>query len=269
MGAFSGIGFGRLIKTVIPGLMLLVTLIGYFDLVTWLVRDETPALRLVAEDFPVVAAIAFPASILLGIMSNMVMFAVATNALIRTPFNRGEGAELCRLETQLLERTLRLKADWLKSTPEIPYDLEYLLAPDIRLERQVFLQDSYWYYLEFQMNTALALLVSSPLVAVLSYQYVAWLGGDTALKYAVVPLVLLAGLVLVRVLVGAARLNYRRHRTKLTSMLVAALHSAELEVQKAEANDVSVSLFARNRSRPKELLPATPRRGARCAGADG
>jgi hypothetical protein len=73
-----------------------------------------------------------------------------------------------RIEQALLEHAIALKANRFKqqlADAQIVLDLEYLLIGEVEPEKLAFLQESYWYYLDFQMNVGLALALAVPLLA--------------------------------------------------------------------------------------------------------
>lgn len=230
----AGMGFTRLIKTFVPGVLLFIIAVGYVEVAATLGRGQYVLLPLFATNVSIAVAVASVAGIMLGVLSNMVVFAWANDRLVRKPFDAAH-PWVAETERSLTRRAVHIKRakDLAPQVPMDAFDAEYLLTAEIPLDKDTFLRESYWYYLEFQMNTALAILVGLPLAVSGAYAYFVWLGlpptGGVVLG-AMIALVLSYMIVW---LIQTARLNYRRHALKRISMLIAAVRTAESGVPRA------------------------------------
>ncbi|MEV4655552.1 hypothetical protein [Micromonospora sp. NPDC049301] len=256
MGSLDSLGFTRLIRTVIPGLLLSVTSAGYFDIVAFHLGHGTPVYSWSERSATLVIAGGLPLSIVFGIVSNMLVFGWATDHLIRKPFAHAHPA-IGSLEAKLRDEVVSLKAPhWSVDLAGSGFqpDLEFILINEIQLEKITFLQESYWHYLEFQMNTAVAFIYATPLAvaAILTGTKSSgqiWLGVCAS---AVVALVVIA---LALFLVRTARVNFRKHRFKRLSLLL----SAAYEVRKTGSTDGSDRLEG-VAIRPHDLRLPGPRK---------
>jgi hypothetical protein len=105
MNIFGAVTFGNLIKTFLPGLVWLIAfailetdfaqLRGY-DSDVWKILGNK-------EQASTVLILAFPASIFVGLLSNVVVFMGLNDFLVRTPF-RKKRAELFALHAELSQQ---------------------------------------------------------------------------------------------------------------------------------------------------------------------
>jgi hypothetical protein len=273
MTILNGLGFSRLIKTVVPGLLLVGIVGGYADLISSFVGHGDPVFQWAQRNVSLAAALALPLSIALGILSNTVMFGWANDRLIRQQFDR-EQPGVSRMEQELLEHAIALKASDFKqqlADAQVILDLEYLLIGEVELEKLTFLQESYWYYLDFQMNVGLALALAAPLLAGLSAKGILLLSPKiwiaVTLGIAVIPLSAL----LLMFLLKAARLNYHKHRVKRLSLLIAAADTAARSREVTEGNELKSPaellrwLRRSRRSLPQSCAPPTHDQRSRSA----
>lgn len=224
----AGMGFTRLIKTFVPGVLLFIIAVGYVEMAAMWARGHYVLLPLLASNVSLAVAVASVAGIMLGVLSNMVVFSWASDRPVRKPFD-AVNPWVKRTERALTSRAVHIKRAK-ELAPEVPidaFDAEYLLTSEIPLDKDTFLRESYWYYLEFQLKTALGILLGLPLAITGSYAYLSWLGLPTtaALVFGLLAALILSYMVVW--LIQTARLNYKRHALKRISMLIAAVRGAE------------------------------------------
>lgn len=229
MNVFGAFNFGRLIKTFLPGVMLLLGVVLILDAASyWLNQPPHRLARLIAAQGLIATALAVPLSLILGIFCNMVFYAYANDRLIRQKFKTDEPV-LHGFKEHLLARVI----EHLEKQDTIPkeklaairghLDLEALLLPKIDLAKLVFLQESYWYYLEFQLNILLAIVfvAFSSSIHIFTYASVEKIGlwGAGAL--------IASGIVVTcigcRMCIVSARKNYRSHIAKTNSYYLSLL----------------------------------------------
>lgn len=232
MNVFGGMGFARLIKTFVPGVFLLLGLAGYFDLASVKLRGAAALWPWASANPALAIAVVSVAAIAVGVLSNMIVFTFATDRLIRRPFAK-KNASLESEEVALLQATQKLVCVGHIATVDVfPLDLEYLLAREIALDKLTYLQESYWYYLEFQMNMGVALTASGPLVVVGAFLCATWMGSGQVLAVGISAVVLALVVATMALLLKTARVNYARHRVKRFSMFLAAFSHLQREVSK-------------------------------------
>ena len=102
MNIFGAVTFGSLIKTFLPGLVWLVAFLILDADLAHLCGYETYVWKTLAnKDFaPALLVVAFPASILIGLLSNVIVFMGLNDLLVRNPFKKRQ-PELSDLHTSL------------------------------------------------------------------------------------------------------------------------------------------------------------------------
>lgn len=239
MSLLSGLGFSRLIKTVVPGLLIVGIIGGYVDLVTSFAGHGDPVFQWMQRNFSLAAALALLLGVVLGIFSNMVVFAWANDRLIRKRFDR-ERPEIGQFEQAFLKAVTQAKASRFSrdlAAAKITLDLEYLLTEEVDLGRWSFLQDSYWYYLEFGMNMSMATVLAVPWLSALSVKGFLKLSAPAWVAAVAAVVVVTLGTFIVLFLINTARLNYSKYRMKRLSLLVAAADAAMNSRGIPKAND--------------------------------
>jgi hypothetical protein len=233
MNIFGAVTFGSLIKTFLPGLVWLCAFAiveadiaqyrGYESYVVKILGNKDQAATLLI--------IAFPASIFVGLLSNVIVFMGLNDWLVRTPFKlkNKELSDLhARLSQMLLDKSwtaLGLNDGALKNTFNRFTDPEIILVERIGPEKLAYVREQYWYHLEFQLNLLMsffavfvALVVSAFLNGVFDST-----GGVRLIVVIVVYVLISLGLLC------AARKNYERHVAKMASLLTAVLTQPEGE----------------------------------------
>lgn len=229
MNVFGAFTFGSLIKTFIPGFVWLIALVLLDTGLERWAGIEKPALWTYIRDkdqSAVVLALAIPASILLGLLSNILVFMGVNDWLVRSPVKSADPA-LYRLYETLAQRVQTRYWSALEGIDaglQHPFDLhidpELLLLHTIGVDKIAYVREQYWYHLEFQLNLMLSLAAVAVALVVwilLHITNLAWtlflLAACVALAYAV-----MCGLV------KAARKNYSRHLAKIATIMAAALY---------------------------------------------
>lgn len=225
MNIFGAFTFGSLIKTFLPGFVWLIAIaVVAVDVAQWL-RQGAAVWEFLKNKDQAVLVLAIPASILLGLLSNVIVFMGLNDRWIRTPFKQSEPA-LSRLHAQLSKK---LRDDcWAALAakyPDLPRDCddcidsEIIIVERIGVEKFAYVREQYWYHLEFQLNLLLslfamfvALVISVFLNAATWPRAFVFAGG-----------LVIAGMVVRKWLLAAAKKNYSRHIAKMASLMTALL----------------------------------------------
>ncbi|EJN08673.1 hypothetical protein PMI42_07147 [Bradyrhizobium sp. YR681] len=232
MNIFGAVTFGSLIKTFLPGLVWLSAFAiveadiaqywGYDSYVVKILGNKEQASTLLI--------IAFPASIFVGLLSNIVVFMGLNDWLVRTPFRKSNG-ELFTLHATLSQMlrdkswaALGLNGDALKQSFDQFTDPEIILVERIGPEKLAYVREQYWYHLEFQLNLLISFFAVFVALVVSAFLNGAFDSGGGFGRLVVV----IAVYVLISLwLLGAARKNYERHVAKMASLLTAVLTQQE------------------------------------------
>ena len=235
MNVFGAFNFGRLIKTFLPGFIILIALVFLTQVTLNLSNIEFNFIKYLKDYQVLIGFMSIPLSLTLGIFSNIVFFTYLNNVLIRNPYKK-KHPELIELQKTIAEEIYlyvnnanTFTQDSYLSIKE-HFDLDYHMMPKVQLEKLIFLQESYRYYMEFQLNTIFANTFLFP-----SLILFLWSERNT-LPINMSPLIIIStGMVLVyiflfKICLRAGRLNYEKHRQKHLNYIV----SLELEKEQAK-----------------------------------
>lgn len=227
MNIFGSLSFASVIKTFLPGFVWLFALclveIDFAQLNHY--PAWTPKILQSKDQALLVLALAIPASLLLGLISNIAVFMGLNDWLVRKPFETSDG-DLHRLHThfrselqarcwtalQPTDGTLRASFD--KNT-----DPEVILVERIGFEKLAYVREQYWYHLEFQLNLLISLVV---LIVALGSSVILNANSPESM-FNIVLVLSVAAIIGCRWLTKAARRNYARHIAKITSLIIAVL----------------------------------------------
>jgi len=223
MNIFGAFTFGSLIKTFLPGFVWLVAMVMVSVDLASLVWPQTSLWSYIQSKDQSALVLAIPASILLGLLSNVVVFMGLNDRLVREPMKRSDPnlfnlyQDLCRRIRDKCWDSLNCQDQGLQRTFSERIDPEIILLHTIGLDKLAYVREQYWYHLEFQLN----LMVSLWALAAAIYLY-------AVLNLAVVEqltVVLLASLIVLMTfgLLAAARKNYTRHVAKMASLMAVVL----------------------------------------------
>ena len=232
MNIFGAFTFGSLIKTFIPGFVWLIALVLLETALEELAGNKEPALwSYVSNKEQAAVVLAIFGAVLLGLLSNILVFMGINDKLVRFPV-QASNAELCALYDSLAQRVrdrywsaLEGIDQGLRSAFNKNIDPELVLLHGIGVEKIAYVREQYWYHLEFQLNLLLsigAVAVAAVVWILLKQPISAW-GFFLALSCGLFALLAMRGLVL------AARKNYARHLAKIATIMAAALYRSPPE----------------------------------------
>ena len=105
MNIFGAFTFGSLIKTFLPGLVWLLAILMLEIDIAQMLQVEPMLWTFVRTKDQAALVLAIPASILIGLVSNIVVFMGINDWLVRTPV-RHSHRDLCALYDALAQRIL-------------------------------------------------------------------------------------------------------------------------------------------------------------------
>jgi hypothetical protein len=229
MNIFGAFTFGSLIKTFLPGFAWLAAIVLLeADVRQW--QDAPPVLWSYATSKDQAALVlAIPASILLGLLSNIIVFMGMNDRLVRAPVRRAN-LDLCALYDMLAQRvrdrywtSLGGADPAFRPVFNANIDPELVLLHTLGVDKLSYVREQYWYHLEFQLNLLLstgAVALAVTVSILLNVPSAPW---RIVLAMASIALAVLA----MRGLLAAARKNYARHIAKIATIMAAALYRPE------------------------------------------
>lgn len=221
MNIFGAFTFGSLIKTFLPGLVWLIA-IGILEAdVSQLVEEPPIIFAFVKGNTQAALVLAIPASILLGLLSNIAVFMGVNDRLIRDPVkkaNPGLFALYDRLADQIRDQywdLVECADEDVRREFNLHIDVELIMLQTIGVEKMAYVREQYWYYLEFQINLILSILMLFLSLAVFSA-----LHANSFHNFFIHVLLYFALMAPVcGLLFRAARKNYQRHISKMLSLM--------------------------------------------------
>ncbi len=229
MNLFGTFAYGNIIKTFIPGIFLVFGIGMLFDCISFWVNQEYTILEYCAAHPILTIGLIIPVSVFTGILSNSICFSWLTPSFIKEPYD-AKNKEFLTYENQLTEEVKdryseildipeNLKAGFKKYT-----DINSLLLVRENLNTLQYLKESYWYYLEFQVNSILAIsLLASTGISHILLRYNAGLVLPASV-FPYIVLILVIYILMVRLFWKSAQKNYDRHRKKSFSYFLGAHH---------------------------------------------
>ncbi|NQU21172.1 MAG: hypothetical protein HQ567_07815 [Candidatus Nealsonbacteria bacterium] len=222
IGSFS---FGQLIKTFLPGFIALLGVSFYVDLLSLCVFNHSPMISFIKEEPLAFLGFAIPFSVILGGLSNTVNFLLLIPWLIVRHFRENHRA-ICELESNLERDVIEDvmgRRQWSSDRAEVfrkHVNARALMLHKVDLEKVLYVKDSFWPYLEFQVNLLLCGTFSFPgaiafLIVLQNHAQASLLVMITALVLGVLTYACLAA-----ALICAARRNYYYYQIKYISLLI-------------------------------------------------
>jgi hypothetical protein len=232
MNLFSSFTFGRLIKTFIPGFVLLMSLLIILD--GYLRAHHGPS-AMVYLDLPnssaVIVSSAVVLCIILGLISNTIVFAGLNDWLVRAPvkkahpvlFEAKKHVENMISETYIRNIRGRLAGDsacqsaesgeniWIDQA-ESQIDAEYVILREFDTSKILYIQEQYWYYMELHINLAFSIAVMIPSFLFRDISVHGHMTFDRDLAFIAISIGMIA------FLVRMAKSNYLRHSKKILSL---------------------------------------------------
>ncbi len=225
MNIFGAFTFGGLIKTFLPGFVWLIA-IAILEADITQAHGASPFILNYAKTHDQAALLlSIPVSILLGLLSNIVVFMGVNDFLVRDPVKKANPrlfALYDSLTAKIRDRCWKgagLEDEEGRKEFDRHADAELIVLPTVGADKLAYIREQYWYHLEFQINLLLSVVVLFAALAVRSWLNVS---SFSAFVIHLLSYSILAGLVCV-LLVRAARKNYHRHIAKMMSLMASIL----------------------------------------------
>lgn len=244
MNVFGAFGFGSLIKTFLPGFVLFFVFLIYLDLFIYLTHDYVKITQQLLDQPALFAAIAIPVSIIFGVTLNSIVFSGLSEFLLE---NRHEKKEkpFYNLRKFVFEETGELMARHFgfsgeqKQTFKQVFDPRYFLLHRRALNNVMYLRESYWYYMEFQLNILFAIFLGIPAFIAVLYllmtKAIITLSTFVLMSLAVI----LCWLVYSWLLMRSAEANLFSHRKKELSLLLGSMY---FELDEGDDNKETITI---------------------------
>lgn len=241
LGVFT---FGRLIKTFLPGLILFSSLLIYVEIIGFVLFGKLTLSRLILGDSALFITLLIPSSIIAGIFSNTLFFAYANDFFI-SGHHRREYPEFYEFEkhiTKLIKQQISTDIgvpEYLRPGFERYLDVGHFVLDKTPLDKLIFLQESYWYYMEFQVNGILATIFAAPAIALSWVLFSLQNGLASYLVLLVLVTMMVLSMFLFKVMRDGAMKNYDRHKKNHFSLIMGVFffENQKLCPNKANAAD--------------------------------
>jgi len=234
MNVFGAFTFGSLIKTFIPGFVWAIALLLVWRDLRGLMTDIIPPVLSVSGWESTAVVLAVPAIVLLGLLSNILVFMGVNDVLVRNPVKRSD--KLLFALHDGLEQQVRAKY-WDRMKTVVPglkdtffryADAELLILKEIGLSELIYVREQYWYHMEFQVNMLLGTVCC--LIGLLGSPSIV----GTAMTKAIVLRMALEAAVMLSLcilLYVSALKNYRRHVAKMCALMAVDLGAAAVPAE--------------------------------------
>jgi len=239
MNLFGAFGFGSLIKTFLPGLILFIILLLYLELSVYYLHNYIGIFNFMFTNPVLFTLVSIPVSIILGVILNSIVFSGFSEAILEKKHKKDNKPfydfreRIFNKINEKISHKFQLSEPDRKTFMDV-IDPRYLLLHKRSLDNIMYLRESYWYYMEFQLNTLIAVLFGTPafittLCILKNHDVIK----SSALYFSIISLV--AGcFFLTCFLMKSAKDNLDAHRKKELSLL---LGSAFFELNKNQPDD--------------------------------
>ena len=227
MNLFGAFGFGSLIKTFLPGLVLFFVLLVYLELSVYYFHGYIGILESLFDNAALFTIISIPVSIIFGITLNSIVFSGLSEAILENKHKKDnvqfyDFRELIFGKiNEKISKKFGLSEDDRKTFKNI-IDPRYFLLHKRSLDNIMYLRESYWYYMEFQLNTLIAVLFGMPAfifsLCVLQSNAVI----EPAALFFAISILVVSCLLFTWLFMKSAKDNLDAHRKKELSLLLGA-----------------------------------------------
>jgi hypothetical protein len=234
MDLLGTFGFGRLIRTFLPGSVILFAVALAIDGALYLIVGVPyGVVRWMQEHEVLGTACAIPLALIFGVLSNTLSFMYLRPHIIKKPYKR-DSADFVRNEEKIFDYLInthvsRVLPRKLANLVENQISMLFLALPYASAENTAFLLDSYWYFHEAQLNLAFATITLCAAILFYLGAYGVFAGLGLGRSIVVVSLLLIFTIFIVLAFVRAAQTNYREHTRKRLSLILGAFASSSEE----------------------------------------
>ncbi len=230
MNVFGKFSYGNLIKTFIPGIAIVLGFALCIDAFIYLADNEYQICSYASDHSVFVVAMVIPLAIFLGIISNTFCWVYVTPKVIVDQYNISNPELIERkkiIKKQIKKHFIALTIPQLESNDVHLKDLDFksLLLNFSSLENIHYLKESYWYYLEFQMNSIVAATMLQ--ISLMLNLFVRYMKDSISLP-TVIPIIgssIFIYLLMIILFHRAAKRNYAVHEEKEFSYFVGVYYN--------------------------------------------
>jgi hypothetical protein len=223
MELFGSFGFGRILKTLLPGFVALLGMLGYAELTIIAINGTPIIIPFALARAGAFSAAAVPVAIILGVLSNTVCFVYAHRALQRHhAAHVPRYYELAEVFRELLAQRIITTSNSSRDAALFivaEADISGLLLPLLQVDKLAFVKERFWSYGEFQLNMLAAVTFAIP--AALWW----WVALPSSSQHS--PLLLFMLLIaygfFARLSIKAAWLNFKAHKMKTLSFQLGSI----------------------------------------------
>jgi hypothetical protein len=222
MELFGSLGFGRILKTFLPGFVALLGVIAYSELTIIAITGTPIIIPFALARAGAFSAGALPVAIILGVLSNTVCFVYAHPALQRHhAAHAPHYYELEKVFRELLAKRIttsncsRETALLIAAEP----DVSGLLLPLLPVDKLTLLKERFWSYGEFQLNMLAAVTFAMPAAL---WWCVALCSSSRHSPLLLFMLLITYGF-FARLSIKAAWLNFKAHKMKTLSFQLGSI----------------------------------------------
>jgi hypothetical protein len=167
MNLFSAFSFGSLIKTFLPGLVLFFVFLVYIELFGYWIHGYLGIFEHLFRNPLLITFISIPTSIFLGVILNSIVFSGLSGYLLENRHEKNNRSfyEFRKYVIAKTNEKMSTYFDISEQQKEIfkqTVDPRYFFLHKESLANLMYLRESYWYYLEFQLNTLVAITFGMP-----------------------------------------------------------------------------------------------------------
>lgn len=229
MNFFGTFAYGNILKTFIPGIFFVLAFSLLIDDYNYWLTKQYLIFDMASSKEILTIGLIIPLSIFAGIIANSICFKFIIPTFIEEPFIK-KNQSFINYKIKIIKEM----QDHYKNILNISSDItsEYYSHIDIRsfllnrknLNNLQYLRESYWYYMEFQINSivAISLLIIAGIINILLRFKADATAGNLVFPYIIVTII--SAYILFKIFWSAAKENYNKHEKKSLSYLQGAYH---------------------------------------------
>ena len=167
MNLFGSFSFGSLIKTFLPGLVLFFVVLVYLELFAFWTHEYIGIFEYLFSKPVLLTILSIPASIILGVTLNSIVFSGLSEYLLENRHEKNNKS-FYNFRKSVIEKSNKKMLTYFGFSEQHEeifkqvIDPRYFFLHKISLDNLMYLRESYWYYLEFQLNTLVAISFGMP-----------------------------------------------------------------------------------------------------------
>lgn len=234
MNLFGAFSFGKLIKTFLPGFILSLAILIYLEILFEVNNLNFNIYRIVSESSTLFTVLIIPISITLGVFSNSIFFTFLNRKIITNKFYTNNES-FCKFEKSVY---MKMKNRFIKALDidekeandfKKHIDVNMFLFNKTDLNKINSIKDSYWNYLEFQLNILLAINFITPALIYSFIKFFLYQNQNIIPLVLVIIFFILSIIFLNFTLIKSAKINYSINRKKFLSLNYGSYYFNEIK----------------------------------------